>query len=287
MKKVAAIQMISSMQVQENLRVAEDLIEEAVTNGADLILLPENFAVFANPDVRTIGEGENSANGVIRTFLADQAATNGVWIVGGTIPTTCVAGSSESLANGRVRAACFVYDNKGTEIARYDKIHMFDVIVADNTRSYVESETIEPGDHVEVVETPVGKLGLSVCYDLRFPEMFRILLQKGAELLSVPAAFTEVTGRAHWEVLMRCRAIENCCYVIGACQGGVHDSGRRTFGDSLIIDPWGTVVNRLSAGVGVITAEIDLKALYKIRSDMPVGRQMQFIVSEDSRKSNS
>ncbi len=287
LKKVAAVQMTSSMHVQENLRVAGKLIEEATTQGADLIMLPENFAVFANPDVRAIGEGETGSKRVIRTFLADQAASNNVWIVGGTIPVASVAGSSAEVANDRVRAACFVYDQKGTEVARYDKIHMFDVIVADDTKTYAESETVEPGDHLEVVDTPLGKLGLSVCYDLRFPEMYRLLFQKGAEILSVPAAFTEVTGSAHWEVLMRSRAIENCCYVVGACQGGVHDSGRRTFGDSVIIDPWGNVVTRLSKGTGVITSEIDLKALYRIRSDMPVDRQMRFFVSEDLQSHHS
>lgn len=280
LKKVAAVQMISCMQVQQNLRLAEKLIEEATMQGADLIVLPENFATFANSDVRVIGEGETSGNGVIRTFLASQAASHGVWIVGGTIPVASVAGSNATLADGRVRAACFVYDHEGTEVARYDKIHMFDAIVADNTKSYAESATFEPGDQLQVVDTVLGKLGLSVCYDLRFPELYRMLFQKGAVLLSVPSAFTEVTGSAHWEVLMRCRAIENFCYVIGACQGGVHDSGRRTFGDSLIIDPWGNVVNRLSKGPGVISTEVDLEALHKIRNDMPVDRHMRFLVSD-------
>ncbi len=272
--------MTSGMHVDENLRLAEELIGEAAVQGADLIVLPENFAVFANPTVRTIGEGESGPSGVIRTFLSDQAASHSVWIVGGTIPTADVAGSDAPVANGRVRAACFVYDSEGKQVARYDKIHLFDAVVADNEKSYTESETIEPGDHVQVVDTVAGKVGLSVCYDLRFPELFRILFQKGAEILSVPAAFTEVTGAAHWEVLMRCRAIENCCYVIGACQGGVHDSGRQTFGNSMLIDPWGDVIDRLTTGTGVVSAEIDLETLYKIRNDMPVDRHMQFTVSD-------
>ena len=279
-KKVAAVQMVSSMQVQENLRSAEKLIDDAVIEGADLIVLPENFAAFANTDVRSIGLGETSPNGVIRKFLADQAARNRVWIVGGTIPTDSVGGSEAKVANNRVRAACFVYDREGKEAGRYDKIHMFDVMVNDETKKYAESETFEAGDALTVVDTPVGNMGLSVCYDLRFPEMYRILFQRGAEILSVPSAFTEVTGGAHWEVLMRCRAIENFCYVVGACQGGVHDSGRRTFGDSLIIDPWGRVLGRLPKGPGVIVADIDLQALHEIRSDMPVDRQMHFVVGD-------
>jgi len=280
LKKVAAVQMTSSMQVQENLGVAEKLIHEATMQGADLILLPENFAAFGNPSVLAIGEEEYSPKGTIRSFLADQAARHGIWIVGGTVPTVSVADATVKVANGRVRAACFVYNHEGAEVARYDKIHMFDAIVADNKKSYVESETIEPGDHLEVVDTPVGKLGLSVCYDLRFPEMYRILLRRGIEIISIPSAFTEVTGTAHWEILMRCRAIENCCYVVGACQGGEHDSGRRTFGNSLVIDPWGNVLNRLSKGIGVVTADINLETLNQIRQDMPVERQMQFLVRE-------
>jgi predicted amidohydrolase len=279
-KRVAAIQMVSCMQVQENLRSAAKLIDDAAMQGADLIVLPENFAAFANPDVGNIGQGETNPNGVIRRFLADQAARNRVWIVGGTIPTDSVGGSEVKVANNRVRAACFVYDREGKEVARYDKIHMFDVTVDDDTKKYAESETFEAGDRLAVVDTPVGKMGLSVCYDLRFPEMYRILFRRGAEILSVPSAFTEVTGSAHWEVLMRSRAIENFCYVVGACQGGEHDSGRRTFGDSLIIDPWGRILCRLPKGPGVILAEIDLQALHEVRSDMPVDRQMHFVVGD-------
>ena len=205
---------------------------------------------------------EKDGVGKIQDFLSDQAEKNKVWIVGGTTPVTADVPD-------KVNAACLVYDDQGKRVARYDKIHLFDVEIVDSGENYTESETIKPGNEPVVVDSPFGKLGLAVCYDLRFPELFRALLDKGAEIFVVPSAFTAITGRAHWETIVRARAIENLSFVIAAAQGGYHVSGRETYGDSMIVDPWGTVLDRLPSGSGFVIADIDKERLNSIRRNFP------------------
>jgi len=197
----------------------------------------------------------------MQTFLSEQARKHQIWIVGGTIPIWYDDPN-------KIIAACILYNAQGEVVARYEKIHLFDVELG-NDESYKESETIASGSKVVVADTPFGKLGLAICYDLRFPELFRHLIDKGAEIIAIPSAFTATTGRAHWEVLVRARAIENLCYVIAADQGGYHLSGRNTFGDSMIVDPWGNVLNRLSQGAGVVVADIDIERMKKTRRTFP------------------
>jgi len=265
---VAAIQMVSGNEVEQNLRNAESLVTKAVNEGAKLVVLPENFALFSAAKQRDVGLQEVTSTGPIRQFIADLARRCQVWIVAGSIPVA-VRPTGEAMES-RIRAACFVYDSNGREVARYDKVHLFDVDVADRFGSYRESDTIEPGDTLHTVETPFGCLGLSICYDLRFPELFRQLLQRGAEIIAVPSAFTAVTGAAHWEVLLRARAVENLCYVIGANQGGKHTKTRETFGHSMVVDPWGRVLASREKGAGAVVASLDMTYLQETRQRMPV-----------------
>ncbi len=205
---------------------------------------------------------ETPGSGAIQSFLAEQSARHGVWLVGGTIPLVADA-------DDKVRAACLVFDDQGKQVARYDKIHLFDVALVDSGEQYTESDTIESGDEIVVIDSPFGRMGISVCYDLRFPELYRKQLDQGLEILVVPSAFTAITGRAHWEVLVRARAIENLCYVIAPDQGGYHLNGRETYGHSMIVDPWGTVLNSLSRGPGVVCADIELGRLQSARRNFP------------------
>jgi len=263
MTNIACIQMASSPNVGANLLEAERLINEAAGRGARLVVLPENFAIMGINEREKVAVREAEGIGEMQTFLAEQALRHGIWLVGGTIPMT-------ASADDKVRAACLVYNDKGKQVARYDKIHLFDVEIVDSNEQYTESETIEPGDEVVVIDTPFGRMGLAVCYDLRFPEMFRQQLDAGMEILVIPSAFTAITGRAHWEVLVRARAIENLCYVIAPDQGGYHLSGRETYGNSMIVDPWGTVLNRLARGPGVVSADIEIERLESARKNFPV-----------------
>lgn len=259
--KVAAIQMASGPQVAANLSETARHIGKAAAAGARLVVLPENFAIMAKQDVDRLEAAEHDGQGPIQEFLATQARTHGVWLVGGTIPL-------KTHDPKRVRAACLLYSENGERVARYDKIHLFDVRL-DNGELYNESAAIEPGDTPVVVDTPFGRLGLAVCYDLRFPELFRQLLDQGVELFAVPSAFTVRTGRAHWEVLVRARAVENLAYVIAAAQGGYHLSGRETYGDSMIVNPWGEVLDRLARGSGVVLADLDRRYFEHTRSSFP------------------
>lgn len=244
-----------------NLQEAGRLIQKAAAAGARLVVLPENFAIMPMKDDERLAAAERDGTGPIQEFLAATARAHGVWLVGGTIP---LAANSPS----RVRAACLLYNARGERVARYDKIHLFDVKL-DNGEEYNESRAIEPGDAPVVVETPFGRLGLAVCYDLRFPELFRQMLDQGAELFAVPSAFTARTGRAHWEVLVRARAIENLAYVVAAAQGGYHVNGRETYGDSMIVNPWGEVLDRLSRGSGFVLAALDRRYFEATRSGFP------------------
>ncbi len=269
MKQIAAIQMISGPDVQANLDQAAPLLEEAARQGARLVLLPECFAVFGNPDLASIGAAEYAGNGPIRAFLKAKARELGLWIIAGSIPLPREAG-------GKPMATCLVYDESGAEVARYDKLHLFDVDVADQTRSYRESKDYGYGGEVVCIDTPVGRVGLSICYDVRFAELYLALRRAGAELIVVPAAFTAVTGRAHWDVLLRARAIETQCYILAANQGGLHPGGRETFGHSCVIDPWGETQTSLTEGKGIICHALDHQHLQTIRARMPVEGHRRF-----------
>ena len=259
--RVAAIQMVSGADVDANLDEAARLISTAVSAGAEFVVLPENFAIMPTEDAGQLQVMERDGDGPIQEFLSAQAHQNHIWLVGGSIPLV-------SSQPSKVRAACLLFNDRGERVARYDKLHLFDVKL-DNGEEYSESLTIEPGESVVVVDSPIGRLGLTICYDLRFPEIFRQMLDQGAEIFSVPSAFTATTGKVHWEILLRARAIENLAYVIGAGQGGSHSSGRETYGDSIVIDPWGKVINRLARGPGIVTADIDRKRLEKLRQSLP------------------
>jgi len=273
--KVAVLQMVSTGEVHANLSAAARLIAQAREQGAGLILLPENFAVLDGGPLSHFAEAEGDQQGLLQGFLSKQARDTGVWLLAGSMPLSTRPGragapATEPVPGGRVRPACLVFDPQGECVARYDKMHLFDVQVDDRQAQYSESRSFEPGSQVVCVDTPAGRIGLSICYDLRFPELYRKLLEQGAEILTVPSAFTSVTGEAHWEVLLRARAIENQCYVLAANQGGIHNATRETWGHSMIVDPWGRVVASVEKGEGVAVAEIDLNALHVLRGRMPI-----------------
>lgn len=260
--KVAALQMTSGPDVPANLAEARLLLEEAHAAEAQLAVLPENFAFMgmADADKRAVGEAEGS--GPIQDFLAETAQRLRLWVIAGTVPIR-VAGDA------RVAAASLVYDAGGERVARYDKIHLFDVELPDRAESYRESANLAPGKTPMVVDTPIGRVGLAVCYDVRFPELFRNLSAAGAQVFALPSAFTAPTGRAHWETLLRARAIENLCHMIAPAQSGVHPNGRETYGDSMIVDHWGRVLARLPRGRGCVTAQIDLVRQAQVRKSFP------------------
>ena len=259
--KVAAIQMVSTATVSENLAQARALLTEAAKAGATLAVLPENFALMPRVEAERAAIVETDGGGPLQEFLAAQARDLNMLVVGGTLPLQAHTG-------GKIRAACLVHAPTGERVARYDKMHLFDVTLA-NGEQYRESHTFEPGATPATVDTPLGRLGLAICYDVRFPELFRRLLSQGAELFALPSAFTQTTGEAHWDVLVRARAVENLAYVIAAGQGGVHANGRRTFGNSMIVDPWGAVLARRAQGPGVVVAEIDRARQQALRVQLP------------------
>ena len=258
---LAAVQMASSPNVSGNLLEAGRLIETAANQGAHLVVLPENFALMGLKETDKLQVAEIEGSGPIQEFLSRSAERHRLWLVGGTIPLRC--------DSGKVRAACLVFDDKGRRIGRYDKIHLFDVSVPGTEESYQESATIEAGEDALVIDTPFGRLGLSVCYDIRFPELYRQMAAVGMDLLAVPSAFTARTGAAHWEILVRARSVENLCYTIAANQGGFHMNGRETYGHSMIVDPWGAIMSSLAQGSGVVTAQFDRDRLEKVRAAFP------------------
>jgi predicted amidohydrolase len=262
MGKVAAVQMTSSHVVADNLAAAGELLREAKDLGCDIACLPENFSFIGLRDADKLQVAEPDREGPVQSFLSDTARKLKMWVLGGTI---VIRGDNDR----RVANASLLIDDAGKRVARYDKIHLFDVSIPGRDEQYRESTHVTPGRDLVVADTPVGKLGLSVCYDMRFPELYRDLVSKGAEWLAMPAAFTVPTGRAHWETLLRARAIENLCYVVAPAQTGTHTSGRETYGDSLIVDYWGQVLSRLAKGTGVITAEIDLAKEAETRTRFP------------------
>lgn len=256
--KIAGIQMASSPSVSSNLSEAERLIEIAVNQGAKLVALPEYFAIMGLKDTDKVAVREKEGSGPIQRFLSKMAKKHQIWLIGGSVPM-------DASVPDKVRNACLVYDETGKLVGRYDKIHLFGLDLGDE--HYREESTIEPGDKVVVLDTPFGRIGLSICYDLRFPELYRAMGE--VDLIVAPAAFTETTGKAHWETLIRARAIENQCYVLAPAQGGYHISGRETHGDSMIVDPWGVVLDRLPRGSGVVMAGINSAYQASLRNSLP------------------
>jgi len=254
--------MASGPNVGANLLEAERLIGMAAEKDARLVVLPENFAIMGKEETDKVAVRESDEGGPIQEFLSQQAAKQGIWLVGGTVPM-------QASGDDKIRAACLLFNDRGERVARYDKIHLFDVSVMDNGERYTESDTIESGDEAVVVDTPFGRLGLAVCYDLRFPELFRTMLDQGMEIIALPSAFTAITGKAHWETLVRARSIENLCFTLAAGQGGYHVNGRETYGHSMIVDPWGNIMNELANGSGLVCASMDLERLNSIRRSFP------------------
>jgi deaminated glutathione amidase len=258
--RIAALQTVATPSVERNLDTARRLIAEAAHDGAQLVALPEYFCFMGQRDSDKLALAESPGDGPIQTMLADAARQHGVWVIGGTVPLR--TGSPDRVFN-----ACCVYSPEGQMAARYDKIHLFRY---DNGReSYDEGRVLQAGTTPVACDVGGLRLGLSICYDLRFPELYRRLMHPPCDLLAVPAAFTHTTGRAHWEVLLRARAIENQCYVIAPAQGGLHENGRRTFGHSLIVDPWGEVQALQEVGEGVVMAELDVERIAAVRAQLP------------------
>ena len=256
--RVAALQMVSTPEVSENLDQAAILLAQAKEQRAGLALLPEYFCILGRRDTDKVAVAEVPGAGPIQDFLAAQARALGLWIVGGTLPL-------KTSDPARVSNTTLVFDPSGRRIARYDKIHLFRFEQGDER--YDESRTLIAGDTAVTFDAPCGRVGLSVCYDVRFPELYRAL--GDCALIVVPSAFTAVTGAAHWEVLLRARAIENQCYVLAAAQGGTHPKGRTTYGDSILIDPWGRVIDRLATGPGIVGGVIDPDVIREVRTGLP------------------
>lgn len=256
--KIAAIQMASGPQVSANLNEAERLIEVAANQGAKLVALPEYFAIMGLKETDKVAVREEEGKGPIQAFLSKMAKKHKIWLIGGSVPLI-------SNFPNKVRNSCLVYDDKGKQVARYDKIHLFGLDLGNE--HYHEEKTIEAGSGIQVVDTPFGKIGLSICYDLRFPELYRAMGE--VNMIIVPSAFTDTTGRAHWETLIRARAIENLCYVIAPAQGGYHLSGRETHGNSMIVDPWGVILDRLPRGSGVVIATMNPQYQTSLRKSLP------------------
>jgi nitrilase len=275
---VAAIQMISSPEVDDNLAEADRLIAEAVAQGARLVALPEYFPLIGATDAARLAaceddsESMTEADGVgqpLQRFLAETARRHAIWLIGGSIPL--VASDPACLRN-----SCLVYAPNGRRVARYDKIHLFSF--QRGSESYDERLTIEAGDTVTTFPleglSGLRRAGLAICYDLRFPELFRAMGE--VDLLVIPSAFTETTGRAHWELLLRARAVENQCYVLAAAQGGQHPTGRLTHGNSMLVDPWGEIVARIDKGPGVVFGKVDAQRLIDVRSSLPALQHRRF-----------
>ena len=260
--RVAAIQMSSGADVTRNLELARQLLADASAQGCKLAVLPENFALMPERGRDKSAHAEQPGEGPIQAFLGDTARELGLWIIGGSIPI--VSPEAE-----RVYGACLAVDDRGITQALYRKIHLFDVDLPDREESYRESHSMYPGDEPVTVETPIGVIGVTICYDLRFPELFRSLVDAGASVFTVPAAFTAVTGEAHWHTLLRARAIENLAYVIAPGQWGTHPDNRATYGHSLIVDPWGRVIAEQAEGDFALVAEIDPDKTGKLRGSFP------------------
>ena len=263
MTHVAAIQMVSTDAVSENIKLTEELIKEAVSKKAKLITLPENFPLMGKHDEDRLKITESFNDGPLQLFLSEQSKEYKIWLLGGTIPL-------KSHTPEKVFATNLLFNPDGECIARYDKIHLFDVMLDGREgESYRESKTFESGNDIVVAETEIGNIGLSVCYDLRFPEMYRKMHSKNVQIITAPSAFTATTGKAHWETLLKARAIENLCYLVASNQGGIHASGRETWGHSMIVDPWGEILAEVKEEIGIAVAEIDIEKQTKLRERFP------------------
>lgn len=275
MINVAAIQMVSTDAVDENLEIAEKLIAEAVSKDVKLVTLPENFPLMGREDSERLAIVEPFGNGPLQTFLSKQSKQHQIYLLGGTIPL-------QTEKPDKVYATSLLYSPNGEYITHYNKIHLFDVLVDESLsksgeESYKESDTFEPGDELIVAETDIGNIGLSVCYDLRFPELYREMHKDDVQIITVPSAFTATTGEAHWESLLKTRAVENLCYVIASNQGGTHVNGRETWGHSMIVDPWGVILASIDNGPGVAIASIDLDKQAKLRKHFPALSHIKLI----------
>lgn len=268
---LAVIQMVSQTDIQANLADARRLLEQAAEAGARLAVLPENFAAMGQSDVAALGRAEAEGAGPILPWLKQVANDLRLWIVAGTIPLP-----PDDRPGDKVRACSLLVDDRGQRVARYDKLHLFDADVSDARGRYRESDDYAAGEQLVVVDTPVGRLGMTVCYDLRFAELYTALRLAGAELISAPSAFTAVTGRAHWETLIRARALETQCYMLAAAQGGEHPNGRMTHGHSSIVDFWGQVLTAQPTGEAVLVVDRDLAAQAAARQRMPVLMHRRF-----------
>jgi nitrilase len=256
--KIAAVQMVSTPEPEENFAVARRLVAQAVADGAQLVLLPEYWPIMGMRDTDKVAHAETLGAGPIQAVMAELAQQHGIWLIGGTLPLVAPEA-------GKVLNTTLVFDPAGQRVARYDKIHLFSFTKGDE--SYDEARTIVPGEQVQTFDAPFGKVGLSVCYDLRFPELYRAMGE--CKLIVVPAAFTYPTGQSHWETLLRARAIENQCYVLAAAQGGTHRNGRRTWGHSMLIDPWGEIKSVVDEGEGIAIGVIEPHLLDKVRESLP------------------
>jgi len=268
---IAILQMVSGPAVAANLRVAERLLERAANAGAQLAVLPENFVAIGHPAPAELARAEVCGEGEILPWLAHQARERGLWLLAGTLPLL-----PDGVTEGKPCACSLLYDDQGQRVARYDKLHLFDADVSDAQGSYRESDHYAAGTTFTVVDTPVGRLGLSVCYDLRFPELYGALRAAGAELISAPSAFTVPTGQAHWELLLRARAVETQSYLLGAAQGGVHANGRTTWGHAMAVDPWGEVLAVQASGEAVLLIERDAERQADLRRRMPLQQHRRF-----------
>jgi nitrilase len=260
--KIATLQMTSGSIVSANLQQARTLISEACAQGANLMVLPENFAFFAKQDSEYLEQAETLGQGEIQQFLKQQAINHQCHIVAGVV--------LKSSNSPKVKESVLMFNPKGEQIARYNKMHLFDVTVPGSDEKYQESDVFEPGNNITVIETALGRIGLCVCFDLRFPELFRLMLEKGVDIILIPSAFTKLTGQAHWEILLKARAIENLSFIAAANQSGFHVNGRETYGHSMIIDPWGNTLDCIKSGAGIALADINLKQQAKTRQQFPV-----------------
>ncbi|MFQ5658884.1 MAG: carbon-nitrogen hydrolase family protein [Gammaproteobacteria bacterium] len=269
--RVAAIQMVSTVDVDANLDSARTLIAQAAGQGAKLAVLPEYFPVLSDDETVKLRYREPYGNGPLQEFLADNARQQGIWLMGGSIPL-------ESEQEEHIYNSCLLFNPEGECVARYDKMHLFDVCVnSESDESYNESNTIMAGNNIIIAATPFANIGMSICYDLRFPELYRNMIDQDVSIITIPAAFTETTGRRHWKTMLRTRAIENLCFVIAPNQGGQHTEKRFTWGHSMIIDPWGEVLGSLEKGPGIVCADLDLGRQQELRASFPVLQHKKLI----------
>jgi nitrilase len=270
MSIVSAIQLNSGPNIKVNLYDVSTLIEQIADTDSKMVVLPENFALMPENDEDYIKSSEVLGDGQIQNHLSELASKYKLWIVGGTIPI-------KSTDDNRVMASTITYNDNGERVSLYNKIHLFDVTLPKSKESYNESKYFMPGEKIEVIDTPIGRAGIACCYDLRFPELFRLQHEKNIDVIILPASFTEQTGKVHWETLVKARAIENLSFVVSSCQGGYHINGKKTYGHSMIVNPWGQTLDIIEKGKGFISAAIDLTQLRSIRENFPVLDHMKLL----------